>query len=43
MFTSLQMRVIKGFHLVLIFAKSIAMHEKLIRRLIYQPTHITLV
>lgn len=36
MFTNLEMRVIKGFHLVLASAKSIAMHGKLIRVLIYQ-------
>lgn len=37
MFTNLEMRVIKGFHLILASAKSIAMHGKLIRVLIYQP------
>jgi len=42
MFTNLEMRVIKGFHLVLASAKSIAMHGKLIRVLIYQPADITL-
>lgn len=34
MFTSLKMRAIKGFHLPIISAESIAMHEKLTIRIL---------